>query len=398
MQKVKLTNQTGATQELPEGKSDGVIWDTDVPGFGVRIRKGAKGESRNWHFQYSRNGEARIMTLGKISAVSAQAARELARQYYAAVLQKRDPAREVQAAGIDHDSFGQTVTQYLAAKKSELRDSTFAATESYLTDYAKRLHAMPLVSVTRADVADLLNKTAADSGGPTANRLRSNLSSLFMWAQQQGKAESNPVAFTEKREEQKRDRVLTDDELRAIWNAAGDGDYGTIVKLLMLSGQRREEIGGLHRDEIAGGQINLPPNRTKNGKAHFVPLSQAALDLLPERSGHLFGRGDGADGFAGWSAAKAALDKRLKEILPRMPKWTLHDLRRTVSTQMHEKGVAPHVVEAIINHISGHKAGVAGRYNHANYSAERKAALDMWAAHVMSLVSKRPFVVVAKAA
>ena len=106
----------------------------------------------------------------------------------------------------------------------------------------------------------------------------------------------------------------------------------------------------------------------------------------------------GADGFAGWSAAKVALDKRLKEILPRMPKWTLHDLRRTVSTQMHEKGVAPHVVEAIINHISGHKAGVAGRYNHANYSAERKAALDMWAAHVMSLVSKRPFVVVAKAA
>ena len=398
MQKVKLTNQTGATQELPEGKSDGVIWDTDVPGFGVRIRKGAKGESRNWHSQYSRNGEARIMTLGKISAVSAQAARELARQYYAAVLQKRDPAREVQAAGIDHDSFGQTVTQYLAAKKSQLRDSTFAATESYLTDYAKRLHAMPLVSVTRADVADLLNKTAADSGGPTANRLRSNLSSLFMWAQQQGKAESNPVAFTEKREEQKRDRVLSDDELRAIWNAAGDGDYGTIVKLLMLSGQRREEIGGLHRDEIAGGQINLPPNRTKNGKAHFVSLSQAALDLLPERSGHLFGRGDGADGFAGWSAAKAALDKRLKEILPRMPKWTLHDLRRTVSTQMHEKGVAPHVVEAIINHISGHKAGVAGRYNHANYSAERKAALDMWAAHVMSLVSKRPFVVVAKAA
>jgi integrase len=213
-----------------------------------------------------------------------------------------------------------------------------------------------------------------------------------MWAQQQGKAESNPVAFTEKREEQKRERVLSDDELRAIWNAAGEGDYGTIVKLLMLTGQRREEIGGLMWSEIADGKINLPPNRTKNGKAHFVPLAEAALALLPKRTGrdHLFGRGDGADGFAGWSAAKAALDKRLGD----MPAWTLHDLRRTVSTQMHEKGVAPHVVEAIINHISGHKAGVAGRYNHANYSAERKAALDMWAAHVMQLVAKRPFVVV----
>jgi integrase len=390
---MKFTEKTVKEFQLAEGKSDATFWDDDLTGFGLRIR--ANG-SRVFVYMYSRNGNPRKMTLGKSPGMTVQAAREIARQAYSRVIQGHDPAAEKQAALIDHDSFGDIVALYLAAKKSELRDTTFAATESYLTGYAKRLHAMPLVSVTRADVADLLNKTAADSGGPTANRLRSNLSSLFMWAQQQGKAESNPVAFTEKREEKPRDRTLTDSELAAIWNAAGDGDYGTIVKLLMLTGQRREEIGGLCWSEIAGGQINLPPNRTKNGKAHFVPLSEAALALLPARTGrdHVFGRGDGADGFAGWSAAKAALDKRLGD----MPAWTLHDLRRTVSTQMHEKGVAPHVVEAIINHISGHKAGVAGRYNHANYTAERKAALDMWAAHVLSLVSKRPFVVVAKAA
>jgi integrase len=389
---MKLTEKTVKEIQLPEGKSDATFWDDDLPGFGLRLR--ANG-SRVFVYMYSRNGNPRKMTLGKPLGMTVQAAREIARQAYSRVIQGHDPAAEKQAALIDHASFGQTVTLYLAAKQGGLRDRTFTETERYLTDYAKRLHSRPLTNVTRADIADLLNSTERDSGKATANRLRSNLSSLFTWAQREGKAESNPVAFTQKREEKGRDRVLSDDELRAIWNAAGDGDYGTIVKLLILTGQRRDEIGGLRWSEIAGGQINLPPNRTKNGKAHFVPLSEAALALLPKRTGrdHLFGRGDGADGFAGWSAAKAALDNRLGD----MPAWTLHDLRRTVSTQMHEKGVAPHVVEAIINHISDHKAGVAGRYNHANYSAERKAALDMWAAHVLSLVA-RPFVVVAKAA
>jgi integrase len=389
---MKLTAQTIAKLELAAGKIDFVFFDDDLQGLGLRLRKGSKGISYTWIFQYSRNGNAKRMRVGDYPTLSPQAARDIARPWYGAVCQGRDPASEKAQAQIDHDSFGQIVTAYLAAKKDGLRASTYIEATRYLTDYAKRLHSRPLANVSRADVANLLNDIARDSGDMAANRLRSNLSSLFTWAQRQGKAETNPVAFTEKREEKSRDRVLSDDDLRAIWNAAGDGDYGTIVKLLILTGQRREEIGGLCWSEIAGGQINLPPNRTKNGKAHFVPLSQAALALLPKRSGrdHVFGRGDGADGFAGWSAAKAALDKRLGDTVA---PWRLHDLRHTLSTQMHEKGVAPHVVEAIINHISGHKAGVAGRYNHANYAAERKAALDMWSAHIVSLVTKRPFVI-----
>src|SRR6516225_8226858 len=109
---------------------------------------------------------------------------------------------------------------------------------------------------------------------------------------------------------------------------------------------------------------------------------------------HVFGRGDNAEGFAGWSTPKKALDERL----PGMPKWTLHDLRRSFVTGMAELGVQPHIIEMAINHQSGHKAGVAGTYNRANYHAERKVALDKWAAHIMALVTKRPFVVVAKAA
>ena len=119
-----------------------------------------------------------------------------------------------------------------------------------------------------------------------------------------------------------------------------------------------------------------------------------ALEQQPHIREQVFGRGDSTDGFAGWSAAKAALDERL----PGMPHWSLHDLRRTMATGMGELGVQPHIIEAAINHQSGHKAGVAGTYNRANYHAERKVALERWADHVMALVTKRPFVVVAKAA
>src|SRR5262249_50074359 len=158
-----------------------------------------------------------------------------------------------------------------------------------------------------------------------------------------------------------------------------EGDFGNIVKLLMLSGQRRSEIGGLRWSEIdlREGQINLPGERTKNGHPHFVPLSEPVRTILsaqPRIRDQVFGRGYSAEGFAGWSAAKAALDERL----PDMPHWSLHDLRRTMATGMGELGVQPHIIEAAINHQSGHKAGVAGTYNRANYHAERKMALDKW--------------------
>src|SRR4051794_35249228 len=162
------------------------------------------------------------------------------------------------------------------------------------------------------------------------------------------------------------------------------------------------------RPEINRGKAvwNLPPARTKNGLPHDVPLSDAALaiiDAIPERAGRdlLFGDRDGP--FQGWSKAKAALDARV--IAAREEKagkgkgklapWRLHDIRRTVATRMAELGVLPHAVEAVLNHISGHKAGVAGIYNRAIYSAEKRQALDRWAEHVTALVEGRASNVVA---
>jgi integrase len=163
--------------------------------------------------------------------------------------------------------------------------------------------------------------------------------------------------------------------------------------LLILTGQRREEIGALRRRAVDLEKlvITLPSERTKNSRPHEVPLSKPALTILklhPPRVGRDFMFGDGPrngngrhGGFQGWSKSKAALDKQAA-----IGSWRLHDVRRTVATRMAELGVQPHVIEAVLNHVSGHKAGVAGVYNRSSYAAEKRAALELWAKHVQLLI------------
>jgi integrase len=197
----------------------------------------------------------------------------------------------------------------------------------------------------------------------------------------EGLLDTNPVTGTAKAEENgSRERVLTQDELRQLWHGLGDDPFHDVVRLLLLTGQRRNEIGLLQWSEIdvARKLIVLSPERTKNGRAHELPLSSQALaiiDHLPRRnsSGFLFGN----KGFQRWDKAKTALDQRVG-IAP----WTLHDLRRTAATQMAELGVLPHVIEQAINHVSGHKAGVAGIYNRSKLTDAVRKGLQKWADHL----------------
>src|SRR5262249_21159035 len=155
----------------------------------------------------------------------------------------------------------------------------------------------------------------------------------------------------------------TDDELRSIWNALGNDPYGDIVRLLALTGQRRLEIGHLNWKEVdlGKGVISLPAERTKNSRPHDIPLSDPALAILKPRprlagSEHVFT--SGPNDFPGWSNHKLALDTRIASKGAISP-WRLHDLRRTVSTRMHDElGILPHIVEAVLNHVSGHRSGV----------------------------------------
>jgi integrase len=151
--------------------------------------------------------------------------------------------------------------------------------------------------------------------------------------------------------------------------------------------------------DLDGSIWRIPAERTKNGRPHDLPLSQPAIAILRDRARHrrrdlVFGTGDGP--FQGWSNAKRALDTRVlarlrkKDKKAQLAAWRLHDIRRTVATRLADIGVLPHVVEAILNHVSGHKAGVAGIYNRATYAAEKRMALDLWAKHVAEAATGQP--------
>jgi integrase len=265
--------------------------------------------------------------------------------------------------------------------------------ERHLLRHARPLHRLQLEKIGRRDIASVLAAVRIDVGRVSANRTRTSLSALFSWAMSEGLVEANPVVGTLRVEEHSRERVLDFDELRLIWNALPARDYGAVMKLLALTGARANEIAGLRREELRDGAILLPGSRTKNGREHLIPLSAPARAILADHLGrrkdeerHLvFGRRTGP--FSGWSKCKDALDQRIAETAGRrLPHWTPHDLRRSFATHAAGIGIQPHIIEACLNHVSGHKGGVAGIYNRAAYEPEKRTALDRWAAHLLAVV------------
>ena len=311
---MKLNDRTvtGAKPAMPSGKKEFTFFDDDIAGLGLRLRE--KG-SRTWIFQYWHGGRARRHTPGPYPKLSASAARELVNGVgglAARVADGRDPAAEKAAEKEaakrkrSVDTFATIAALFLAAQRKRLKPRSLEGVERNIHVHAKPLHALPLDEISQRDVADLLSDIAANSGPVSANRVRSSISAMLNWAMKAGRAEKNPAAFTNKENEKPRVRVLSADELAKIWQALPEGDYGAIVKLLILTGQRKSEISDLQWNEIdmRRGSITLPPERVKNNRQHFVPLSDPARAIIkaaarkPKRD-FVFGYGNG--GFSGWS-------------------------------------------------------------------------------------------------
>jgi integrase len=391
---MKLTKLSIERLALPHSKSEAIFFDDDVPGFGLRLRAGG---SRTFIVQYALGGRQRRMTIGAAKLLDAAKARQTARTLLAKVRLGHDPAADRAEARVraSDELLGDVIGRFLGRQERRLRPRSYVDAKRYLEQYWKPLHSLHLARISRGAVAARLSKIADEHGPVSADRARAALSSFFAWAIGEGLCDTNPVIGTNKHFDgaKSRDRVLADREMAIIWHSLPDSDYGKIVKLLILTGQRREEIGALRQPEVDLEElvITLPPERTKNGRTHEVPLSKPAMAILkshPPRAGRDFMFGDGPrngndrhGGFQGWSKSKAALDKQAG-----IGSWRLHDVRRTVATRMAELGVQPHVIEAVLNHISGHKAGVAGVYNRSSYAAEKKAALDLWGRHVQAVI------------
>ncbi len=388
---MKLTKATVDRLVLPPGKGEMIVFDETLPGFGLRIRAGGK---RTWIAQYRLGSKQRRLTLGTVETLDPDKARQRAKSALSKAHLGTDPQVEkAEARAQAAITFSSVVDRYLRRYANRLKANTFRDTERYLKQHWGMLARLPIQKVTRADVAAALAKIAEESGGVAANRARTALGSLYAWAIAEGLADASPVVGTRKAvDEVARDRVLTDAELKLVWEHAGEGDFGDIIRLLILTGQRREEVAAMTWAELDldGATWRIGGERTKNSRPHDVPLAQPALQVLgvrPRRDGRALVFGSRGP-FSGWSKAKAALDARISaarsgEVL--LP-WRLHDIRRTVATRLADLGVLPHVVEAILNHASGHKAGVAGIYNRSAYAADKRSALDLWARHVTGLM------------
>jgi integrase len=407
MPTVRLTDRSAAALVLAAGKTDDVFWDVELPGFGCRVRSGGKRVARSWLAQYRANGLQRRESLGDIRKVKIEDGRRAARKIFAQLELGIDPSAEKAkartAAAAATLTLGAVADRYLAIKQATLRPNTYAQAVSYLTDHWRPFRDHPLDSIERKHIAAQLQDLVKDRGSIAAARARGQLSALFTWAQREGLVEQNPVSNTNSPDAgvKPRDRVLSSDELKAIWATCLDDDFSQIVRLLVLTACRRDEIGELEWSEIDfddTGMLTIPGKRIKNGRTLQLKLPAVALDILravPRRDGcvHLFGKP--GKGFTSWSNGMRLFQARMAAAGRSLPHWTLHDLRRSTATHMAELGVQPHIIEALLNHVSGHKRGVAGIYNRASYTRETAAALQLWAEHVSALVEGRKRKVVA---
>jgi integrase len=370
------------------GKADQFLWHETLHGFGFRVRASGM---RAWYCQGRAKGRTQRHCLGPFEKLKPPQARKLAEHYFAQVLLGGDPtAKRRKERQEQSDTMLSVAKLYLAAKKPELRKSTLTESTRYLTDngYFGKLHHHGIGAITRRDVAACVAHIGSQRGKVTSARARTCLSAMYTWAMGEGLAESNPVIGSNKPwENAPRDRVLKPEEVVAIWKHCGDDDFGCIMKLLLLCGCRRSEIGALRWSEVNDVKLTIAGSRTKNGKTLVIPLSTLAkevIESIPHRDDRALVFGERNEtGFCSWAASKAALDAKLGKMEP----WKLHDARRTFASGLGDLGVQPHVIECLLGHRSGFRASVAGTtYNWSTYGPEMRTAVELWADYVRSLI------------
>jgi integrase len=390
--------------KVPKGKRDVLVFDDALPGFFVR--KFASGAA-SFGVQYDLGGRTRRLTLGRVQTdpSNLKTMRKLASETLARVRLGTDVVAQKRAAIIPTVTFGSLVPVYLGERKADLRPRTYKEVARHLQKGLKKLHSEPVAGISRKQVVDSLEKIAGASGLTAADRTKSSLSTFLAWCVDRHHVRENVAVGIKDRASTNggRTRTLTPAELREVWLATDqDHDHDRIVRLLILTGQRREEIGGLGWTEVnlVARQIELPAARVKNRRDHIVPLSKPALAILAgierrEDSPFVFGRL--MTPFSGWSRCKARLDTRIAANRKKagnkepIPAWRLHDLRRSVATLMREQRIADtHLVELALNHVSGTRGGIAGTYDRSERLEDRAKALEAWGRYVVNTVRCAP--------
>jgi integrase len=383
MPRIRLTKS--AIDALPTSKSDVVYWDAGCPGFGIKVTP----IGRKVFIVLYRTGGAgsrlRKYTIGPYGRVTLHQARVAAQKVFAAKLEGRDPAAEKGAARRRivtdrvEDLLETFILQRLSQNRSGGEIARLLRREVGNTWAGRSIH-----EISKRDVVEVVTAIEQRGAPVAANKALKSIKTFLRWCVGRAVLDQSPaegVPLPSK--EVARDRVMDDNELAHVILAARKigGPYGGIVELLALTGQRREEVARLQWEELdlAHQLWTLPKSRTKNAKAHVVHLSEQSMAVLTraDQPGQYVFSMLGTKPFQEFSRAKRQLDQ-----LSGVSGWRLHDLRRTCVSGMARLGVAPHVADKILNHQAGTISGVAAVYQRHDFLAERRAALDLWGAHV----------------
>jgi len=405
----KTLTQIVVDRFKPPAQGRAVHWDALVPGFGLRITSNG---ARSWVVKYRVAGKQVLQTIGSLAQVPrVDDARRLAREAILAAKTGINPVEERRAEEAAAAAEGVTFTEVAARWLREYVERNCSASLArerariIQHDLLDRWGQRPVRSITKSDVNDLLDDKAArrerpcngrtSGAGVQSNRTLSLLTALFNWAAGKDQVESNPTAGVRRRvKEEERDRVLDDDEIVRFWGACEElgAPWGTIFQILLLTGQRRSEVGGMKWSELnlEKHEWVIPASRAKNRKVHVVHLSDMVVEIieqLPRVVGCEWVFSMDLRGPVVWGGKPKA---RLDALMGNPPEWILHDLRRTATTGMARLGIAPHVVDKILNHTAGTIRGVARVYNRFEYLEERRAALEAWGRFVENLVRPAP--------
>ncbi|MDH3378529.1 MAG: site-specific integrase [Gammaproteobacteria bacterium] len=362
------------------------IRDTVLPGFGLRYWRSRSDPSRiegSWFITYREHGKLRRHTIGSLSRYKLADARDQARELF----QKLDKGQSLHDERLTANSFGAVAESWIsryAKRKHKNWQKTQRTIERELGDWKHRR----IADITQADILQVLDRLTDQGKESAANRLYEYMRVLFAWAAERYKGLDSPMAGLKKPgKERKRDRVLTDDELRQLWPAfeAAGYPFGPLFQLLLVTGQRLTEVAASEWPEFDLDRRvwTIPSERYKSDRVHEVPLSDLAVDIIDELpwftdTNLVFSSGRSSRPVSGHSKAKQRVDK-LCDIAP----WRLHDLRRTCRTNLGRLGVPPHVAELVIGHA---QKGLHAVYDRYSYNKEKADALQLWAEHLKTVI------------
>jgi len=369
-----------------QGQAD--YFDQGYPGLALRVSYGG---AKSWIYFYRlRGGKLRRLTIGRYPGMDLAAARTAWQAARLAVGKGESPANLRPASA---DSFAAVADEWL--KRDQAHNRTHREVKRIIERDVKPVWRDRLfATINRRDVVELLD-LIGDRAPTMARRTHSYLHRLFRWSVGRGIIELNPIADLPKPgSEVRRDRVLTDVELVSIWKAAAKigFPFGQPIQLLMLTAARRDEICSLRWHEIHGQHIVLEGRRTKNGEKHTIPLSATAakiLESLPHIADSPFVfTTTGKAPASGWSKAKLTFDAAIKGATgTTLAPWRFHDIRRTVATGLQRIGTTLQVIEAVLGHIAGSRAGVVGIYQRHSFDTEKRIALNAWALELERIVA-----------